>query len=87
MCIGLVWTQKSRLLLECVKRVASMETIYNLPTIEDHPWSKTTAPFQRVHVDFAGPFLGSMWLLLVDSYSKWPEIVQMNANTTSGATI
>ena len=59
----------------------------NLPKIVDHPWAKTTAPFQRVHADFAGPFLGSMWLLLVDSYSKWPEIIQMNANTTSSATI
>ena len=28
-----------------------------------------------------------MWLLFVDSYSKWPEIIQMNANTTSSATI
>ena len=59
----------------------------NLPKIIDHPWAKTSAPFQRVHADFAGPFLGSMWLLFVDSYSKWPEIIQMNANTTSSATI
>ncbi|MCP4261893.1 MAG: transposase family protein, partial [Planctomycetes bacterium] len=59
----------------------------NLPKLVDHPWAKATAPFQRVHVDFAGPFLGSMWLLLVDAYSKWPEIIQMNANTTSRATI
>ena len=59
----------------------------NLTKIVDHPWAKTSAPFQRVHADFAGPFLGSMWLLLVDSYSKWPEVIQMNTNTTSSATI
>ena len=59
----------------------------NLPKLVDHPWARATAPFQRVHVDFAGPFLGSMWLLLVDAYSKWPEVIQMNANTTSRATI
>ncbi|XP_063677789.1 uncharacterized protein K02A2.6-like [Bolinopsis microptera] len=58
-----------------------------LTKIVDHPWAKTSAPFQRVHADFAGPFLGSMWLLLVDSYSKWPEVIQMNTNTTSSATI
>ncbi|XP_063690787.1 uncharacterized protein K02A2.6-like [Bolinopsis microptera] len=59
----------------------------NMTKVVDHPWAKTSAPFQRVHADFAGPFLGSMWLLLVDSYSKWPEVVQMNTNTTSSATI
>ena len=59
----------------------------NLTKIVNHPWAKTSAPFERVHADFAGPFLGSMWLLLVDTYSKWPEIIQMNANTTSSATI
>ena len=59
----------------------------NLTKIVNHPWAKTSAPFERVHADFAGPFLGSMWLLLVDTYSKWPEIIQMNMNTTSSATI
>ena len=59
----------------------------NLPKVVDHPWAKTSAPFQRVHCDFAGPFLGCMWLLLVDSYSKWPEIINMNSNTTASATI
>ncbi|XP_063691270.1 uncharacterized protein LOC134823666 [Bolinopsis microptera] len=54
----------------------------NMTKVVDHPWAKTSAPFQRVHADFACPFLGSMWLLLVDSYSKWPEVVQMNTNTT-----
>ena len=59
----------------------------NMPRVVDHPWSKATGPFQRVHVDYAGPFLGSMWLLLVDTYSKWPEVIQMHLNTKSGATI
>ena len=30
-----------------------------------HPWEWPARPRQRVHVDFAGPFLGSMFLLLV----------------------
>ena len=59
----------------------------NLRKIVDHPQAKTSAPFQRVQADFAGPFLCSNWLFLIDSYRKWPEITQMNANTTSSATI
>ena len=43
-------------------------------------------PWQRIHVDFAGPFQGKTYLLVLDAHSKWPEIVEMNS-TTSQRTI
>jgi len=43
-------------------------------------------PWQRVHIDFAGPFMGKMFLIVVDSHSKWIE-VEMMSNITSEATI
>ena len=51
------------------------------PTAPLHPWIWPDRPWQRVHVDFAGPFKGSTFLLLVDSHSKWPEIYQMSSTT------
>lgn len=39
-----------------------------------HCWETPTMPFQRVHVDFAGPFQDTYFFILVDAYSKWPEI-------------
>ena len=48
-----------------------------------HPWRSTDKCWDRIHVDFAGPFLGSMWLIVVDSYSKWIEVADMKSNTTS----
>ena len=33
-----------------------------------HTWSWPARPWQRVHIDFAGPFLGSMVMLVVDAY-------------------
>lgn len=39
------------------------------------PWPKPAAPWQRVHVDYAGPIEGDYYLIVVDSFSKWPEIV------------
>ena len=48
-----------------------------------HPWSWPTCPWQRVHIDFAGPFLGSMFFLLIDSHSKWPEIYPMSTTSVS----
>jgi len=34
-------------------------------------------------VDFAGLFLGSMFLLVVDAHSKWPEVIPMSSTTTA----
>ena len=51
-----------------------------------HPWEPAAGPWQRVHVDFAGPIFGSSYLVVVDSYSKWLEVVAMKS-TTAGRTI
>jgi len=29
----------------------------------------------RVHADYAGPFLGHMYLIIIDAHSKWLEIL------------
>ena len=48
-----------------------------------HPWVWPTAPWERVHVDFAGPFLGKMFFVATDSHSKWPEIISMSSTTAT----
>ena len=48
-----------------------------------HPWEWPNKPWSRVHVDYAGPFLGNMFLLLVDAHSKWIEVHITNASTTA----
>ena len=58
----------------------------NPPSAPVHPWTFPSHPWSRLHVDFAGPVAGRMYLVLVDAYSKYPEVVKMNA-TTSSATI
>lgn len=39
-----------------------------------HCWERPSEPFQRIHADFAGPFLGLYFLIIVDSHSKWPDV-------------
>ncbi|KAL3094573.1 hypothetical protein niasHT_027156 [Heterodera trifolii] len=39
-----------------------------------HPWESSERPWQRIHIDFCGPFWGSMWLIIMDAKSKWPEV-------------
>ena len=52
------------------------------PVVPLHPWPWSTSPWERIHVDFAGPFLGSMFLVLVDSHSKWMEVEPMETTMT-----
>ncbi|XP_062389531.1 uncharacterized protein K02A2.6-like [Sardina pilchardus] len=48
-----------------------------------HPWAWPGAPWQRIHVDFAGPFQGHMFMVVVDAHSKWPEVHLMSSTTAS----
>ena len=53
------------------------------PAVNFAPWPIPDTPWDRVHVDFAGPSRGSMWLLAMDAHSKWPSIIRrMNYPTT-----
>ena len=51
------------------------------PTAPLQPWSWPSRPWQRVHLDFAGPFQGVTFLLAIDAYSKWPEVRFMKSTT------
>lgn len=41
------------------------------PTAPLHPWLWPSQPWSRLHLDFAGPFMGRMYLIIVDAHSKW----------------
>ena len=43
--------------------------------VNHHPWLPTSRPYQRIHIDYAGPLDGgAMLLVVVDSYTKWPKV-------------
>ncbi|XP_055844677.1 uncharacterized protein K02A2.6-like isoform X2 [Episyrphus balteatus] len=46
-------------------------------------WPLPTEPWQRIHLDFLGPFMESMYLVCMDAFSKFPYIVKMNSTTTT----
>ena len=48
-----------------------------------HTWEWPTTPWQRIHIDYAGPFLGQMYLVVVDAHSKWPEVVCTKSSNTT----
>lgn len=46
-------------------------------------WPLTNSPWQRVHADYAGPLNGKYYLVMVDAYSKWPEVHTTSSISTS----
>ena len=84
-----VWWTNLNLQIEQICRSCESCGIHGkrLPRVIDHPWTRASGPWQRIHIDYAGPFLGNFWLIVYDSYSKWPEVVRMNQKSTSTATI
>ena len=75
---------------KAVKRVAkACQLAKNAPEKAPlHPWAWLTwawltSPWERIHVDFAGPFLGKILLVVMDAHSKWPEVCIMTSTTTA----
>ena len=50
------------------------------------PWSFPSRPWERVHIDYAGPVEGRMLLVVVDVYSKWID-VHITTTTSAAVTI
>nr|XP_056716170.1 uncharacterized protein K02A2.6-like [Euleptes europaea] len=50
-----------------------------MPQAPVHHWKSTHTPWSRVHIDFAGPFQGKVFLIVVDSYFKWLEVLTVNS--------
>ena len=47
-----------------------------------HPWEWPSKPGHRVHVDFDGQFQGTMFLIVMDAHSKWPEVISTQSKTS-----
>ena len=82
-----VWWPKLDADLEalCKSCKVCQETCNSPAAAPLHPWIWPNKPWVRVHIDFMGPFLDRMFLVVMDAYSKWPEVVEMSTGP-SGVT-
>ncbi|XP_036346978.1 uncharacterized protein K02A2.6-like [Rhagoletis pomonella] len=53
------------------------------PACEFSNWPEAARPWERVHIDFAGPVFNHMWLVCVDAYSQYPYVTQLKTTTTT----
>jgi len=52
----------------------------------NHPWMLPEKPWSRIHIDHAINFLGHNWLVVIDSYSKYPCIHATTSTSTKSTT-
>ena len=67
------WPKMDTHLEEKVKSCATCQSHQKTPPCL-HPWEWPGRPLSRLHVDYAGPFMGKMFLLIIDAHSKWMNI-------------
>ena len=48
-----------------------------------HPWDWPEKPWSRLHLDYAGPIHGTMFLVLIDAHSKRMDVFPVHSATTS----
>ena len=62
-----------------VKNCSPCQINQNMPNaVPSHPWESTTKPWIRVHLGFTSLFLRKMYLIIVDSFTKWVDVHLMN---------
>ena len=80
MCDGPTWILTlNKLAVSSCSTCQSVRS--NPPPVQIHPRTFPARPCSRTHVDFAGPISGCTYLVVVDAYTKFPEVVKMS--TTS----
>ena len=78
------WPGLDKEIENLAKSCLACQSVRHAPaTAPLHPWVWPSRPWQRIHVDFAGPFLGKSFLVVVDAHSKWPEVFEMSSTTAS----
>lgn len=53
------------------------------PRVLPQPWPYHTQPWSKIHIDFLGPLNGKTFLVLIDSTTKWLEIMEMYRTNAS----
>ncbi|CAG2226125.1 unnamed protein product [Mytilus edulis] len=53
------------------------------PEAPMHPWEWPSNPWSWIHIDYAGPLYGKMFLVCVDAHSKYLDVHVVNSATSA----
>ena len=78
------WPGLDKALEQKVQQCDPCQRTRNLPPVAPiQPWEWPQQPWKCFHIDYAGPFLGHMFLVVVDAHSKWMEVRPVKSATTA----
>ena len=79
----MLWPNLDSEIEALMKDCTACQSVKIVPTLAPlHSWVWPSKPWQHLHVDYAGPFQGWMFLVVIDAHSKWPEVQEVSAATT-----
>ena len=77
------WVKIDEDIKKIVKTCESCQKHQSMPASAlVHPWECTRNPWVRLHMDYLGPVMGKIFLVIVYSYSKWVEVFQVSNSTS-----
>ena len=69
------WPGMDREIEDLVKSCHECQACQPVPPAAPlHPWKWLTHAWSCLHLDYAGPIEGKMFLVLIDAHSKWIEV-------------
>lgn len=71
------WPNMDKEIEDITKSCSSCSNRPDPPSAPLHPWKFPERPWQRLHIDLAGPFQNRMFLIM-DAHTKWPEVYDMH---------
>ena len=77
------WPSMDQDITNMVKTCKGCALAAKAPPILHKPSPKSEQPWSRIHVDYAGPLEDFYYLIVVDSYSKWPEVLRCRKPATA----
>ena len=76
------WPKLDQELKQRVRTCNACQQMRPQTPVAMHPWEWPKKPWIRLHIDYAGPINGKMYLVLIDAYSKWLEVKMVSAATS-----
>ena len=76
------WPKMDNDITDMIEKCKGCALAAKVPSTTFKPLPKTEQPWSRIHVDFTGPLEDFYYLIVVDSYSKWPEVLRCRRPTT-----
>ncbi|UYV80916.1 K02A2.6-like [Cordylochernes scorpioides] len=68
------WPGIDRSIEDMARQCTICQESADMPPSMITEWTWPEKPWHRLHLDLAGPFMGKMFLVIVDAYTKWLEI-------------